>query len=73
MKTTFAVLTIAAAWLAACGGAQTPAPTTAPAAPRESCVDTLWETPPSDVGQTPPAVVAPDDVLAPFEGEGSGP
>lgn len=73
MKTALAAVTLAAVMLAACGGTQTTGPAVAPAAPRAGCVDELWELPPSDVGQTPPDEVAPDDVLAPFAGEGSGP
>lgn len=58
---------------AGCGGTQQTGETEGTPVERPPCVDALWEVPPDDIGQNPPSRQAGDDVLAPFEGEGSGP
>lgn len=66
-----AVIAVATALVAACGGRQVATTETAEPEPEGCCVDERWATPPPGIGQTPPETPAPEGALDPFVPETS--
>ena len=58
-------------FLIACGGPQERAAHSVvdEEADEACCLQDRWETPPAEIGQTPPATEAPEDALEPFQPE----